>query len=245
MTLRMDKLVAYIRVSTTGQGRSGLGLEAQRDALASFASINGMDIVATFEEVESGKGSDALATRPQLRKALEAARKAKAAVAVAKLDRLSRDVHFISGLMSHKVPFLVAELGADADPFMLHIYAALAEKERKMISARTEASLAVVRAKIEAGVAMGRPHVSRSGRQVFKLGNPTTLDTARARGNSSLKANSDRFAANVLPIIRQIQATGTTTGRAIADVLNARGIPTARGGRWHDTSVRNVLRRSV
>ena len=113
----------------------------------------------------------------------------------------------------------MAELGADADPFMLPIYAASAEKERKMISERTEASLAAVRVKIEAGVSIGRPHISRSGRPVMKLGNPTTLDVASARGNQSLKANSDRLAANVLPIIRQIQESGVTTGRAIAEVL--------------------------
>jgi hypothetical protein len=109
----------------------------------------------------------------------------------------------------------------------------------------SRSGLAAVRAKIEAGIAAGQPHISRAGRPVMKLGNPTTLDVARARSNRSLKANADAFAANVLPIIRQIQESGVTTGRGIADILNARGIPTARGGRWHDSSVRNVLRRTV
>jgi DNA invertase Pin-like site-specific DNA recombinase len=125
----MQPAVAYIRVSTKGQGRSGLGLEAQKDALDRFAKAESFELVRTFTEVETGKGADALDRRPQLADALKAASRLKAPVVVAKLDRLSRDVHFISGLMQHRTPFIVAELGADTDPFMLHIYAALAEKE--------------------------------------------------------------------------------------------------------------------
>src|SRR6478752_6413432 len=122
----MRQLVSYIRVSTGKQGRSGLGIEAQRTAIARFAEAEGCEIAAEFVEVETGKGADALGCRPELAAALTAARKAKGAVVVAKLCRLSRDVAFISGLMAQRVPFIVAELGADADPFMLHIYAALA-----------------------------------------------------------------------------------------------------------------------
>ena len=124
----MQPAVAYTRVSTASQGRSGLGLEAQTAALARFAEAEGYRFVETFSEVETGKGADALDRRPQLSAALAAARKLKAPIIVAKLDRLSRDVHFISGLMSHRTPFIVAELGPDADPFMLHLYAALAEE---------------------------------------------------------------------------------------------------------------------
>ena len=124
----MSNLVSYIRVSTAQQGKSGLGIEAQRLALDAFAKANGFEIVAEFVEVETGKGSDAIERRPQLNAALAKARREKCAVVVAKLDRLSRDVHFISGLMVHRVPFIVAELGADVDPFMIHLYAALAEK---------------------------------------------------------------------------------------------------------------------
>src|SRR4249920_2878023 len=130
----MKTAIAYTRVSTDRQGRSGLGLEAQTAALARFAEAEGFDLIQTFEEVETGKGSDALDRRPQLNAALALAAKHKAPIIVAKLDRLSRDVHFISGLMTHKTPFIVAELGTDADPFMLHLYAALAEKERRLIS---------------------------------------------------------------------------------------------------------------
>jgi DNA invertase Pin-like site-specific DNA recombinase len=112
--------VAYERVSTAGQGKSGLGLDAQREAIARFAALEGLTIAETFTEIETAKG-DTLARRPKLAAALKAARKIKAPVIVAKLDRLSRDVHFISGLMAERVPFIVAELGADTDPFMLPI----------------------------------------------------------------------------------------------------------------------------
>ncbi|MGY2997420.1 MULTISPECIES: recombinase family protein [Mesorhizobium] len=138
----MSSAVAYYRVSTQRQGRSGLGIEAQRAAVAHFAEAEGIGIIQEFTEVETGKGSDALDRRPQLAAALALARQAKCPVIVAKLDRLSRDVAFIAGLMVQRVPFIVAELGADADPFMLHLYTALAEKERRLISERTKAALA-------------------------------------------------------------------------------------------------------
>jgi DNA invertase Pin-like site-specific DNA recombinase len=135
----MRNAVAYVRVSTAGPGKSGLGLEAQGEAIARFAAQEGFRVVESFAEIETGQGADALDRRPKLAAALKAARKLDKGcpVIVAKLDRLSRDVHFISGLMQHRTPFIVAELGADTDPFMLHIYAALAEKERRLISQRT------------------------------------------------------------------------------------------------------------
>lgn len=149
----MRQAVAYTRVSTREQGRSGLGLEAQRAAIVAFAEREQITVSGWFSEVESGKRvSDTLAERPQLGAALEASKAAGAPILVSKLDRLSRDVHFISGLMVHKVPFLVAELGADVDPFMLHLFAALAEKERAMISQRTKAALAALKAR---GVKLG------------------------------------------------------------------------------------------
>ena len=183
-------LVSYIRVSTATQGRSGLGIEAQRAAIERFAQTEGLTIVAEHVEIETGKGSDALDRRPKLREALSEARKAKASIVVAKLDRLSRDVHFISGLMSQRVPFIVAELGAEADPFMLHIYAALAEKERAMISERTTSALA--RAK-DRGVV---------------LGNRTNLAEVAASGGATTRQQADAFAANLMPLIRQLQASG-------------------------------------
>lgn len=218
------QLVAYIRVSTAGQSKSGLGLEAQKAALARFAAAEGFQIATEFTEVESGKGSDALDRRPQLAAALAEARKRKCAVVVAKLDRLSRDVHFVSGLMAHRVPFVVAELGTDADPFMLHLYAALAQKERSLISQRTRDALKAAKAK---GVVLGNPN----------------LADVRARAVASTKAEADRFAKNVAPVIHQIQSSGIASHRGIARTLNARGVATARGGQWTAVQVGSILQR--
>ena len=135
----MGKAIAYLRVSTQQQHRSGLGIEAQRTAVGRFAEVEGIAIISEFVEAETGKGADALDRRPQLAAALAAARSAKCAVLVSKLDRLSRDVAFVSGLMVERVRFIVADLGRQADSFMLHLYAALAEKERRLISERTKA----------------------------------------------------------------------------------------------------------
>src|SRR5450631_137404 len=143
----MATAIGYVRVSTRAQGRSGLGMEAQRAAIARFAEAEGLTVMQVFEEVETGSGADALERRPQLAAALKTARRAKAPVLVAKLDRLSRDVHFISGLMAHRVEFIVCDLGRQSDPFVLHLYAALAEKERGMISVRTKAGLAAAKAR--------------------------------------------------------------------------------------------------
>jgi DNA invertase Pin-like site-specific DNA recombinase len=125
MAAMTKPVVAYIRVSTARQGRSGLGLEAQQAAIARFCETESFEVAASFREEETGKGADALERRPELAKALAEAKRRRCPVLVAKLDRLSRDVAFIAGLMAQRVPFIVAELGADADPFMLHLYAAL------------------------------------------------------------------------------------------------------------------------
>jgi DNA invertase Pin-like site-specific DNA recombinase len=126
----------YVRVSTDKQGKSGLGMEAQKQALERFAAADGFELGRVYVEVETGKGSDAIDRRRQLAAALKEARRQRCSIAVAKLDQLSRDVHFISGLMVHRVPFLVADLGPDVDPFILHLFAALAQKERALISKR-------------------------------------------------------------------------------------------------------------
>ncbi len=219
-------LVAYYRVSTREQGRSGLGIDAQRAAVSRFAEAEGFEVAAEFTEVETGKGADALDRRPQLAAALAGARRNGKAcpIAVAKLDRLSRDVHFISGLMAHKTPFLVADLGPEVEPFLLHLYAALAEKERAVISQRTKAALAAAKAR---GQALGNPRLSE----------------ARAIANATRTAGADAFAATVAPAIREAQAAGAKSLRQIAAALNARGIATARGGKWEAATVRNVLRR--
>jgi len=176
---------------------------------------------------ETGRGSDALERRPQLAATLAAARSAKCPMAVAKLDRLSRDVAFIAGLMVQKVPFIVAELGIDAYPFMLHLYAALAEKERRLISERTLSALAARKAQ---------------GKQ---LGNRSNIQAAGTNGRRRAEASAEAFAANVMPIINSLRASGVTTLAGIADALNARGVPTARGGRWHVSTVMYLLRRSA
>jgi DNA invertase Pin-like site-specific DNA recombinase len=217
-------IVSYIRVSTARQGKSGLGLDAQRTALARFAESEGLEVVAEFVEVETGKGSDALDRRPQLAAALAEARKRKCAVVVAKLDRLSRDVRFISGLMAHKVPFVVAEFGSDADPFMLHLYAALAEKEQSLISQRTRDALKAAKVR---GVVLGNPN----------------LADVRNDAVASTKAQALRFAKNVAPIIREIEASGVSSHRGIARALNARGVGTARGGQWTAVQVGSILQR--
>jgi DNA invertase Pin-like site-specific DNA recombinase len=163
----MPNAIAYYRVSTKQQQRSGLGIEAQRAAVARFAESEGFTIIGEYVEAETGKGADALDRRPQLAAALAAAKTAKSSVLVSKLDRLSRDVAFVAGLMAQRVPFIVAELGRDADPFMLHLYAALAEKERRLISERTRAALAAKKAQ---GAALGNPtsiaQAGQMGRQI-------------------------------------------------------------------------------
>jgi DNA invertase Pin-like site-specific DNA recombinase len=211
----MKSAIAYTRVSTAQQGKSGLGMEAQQAALVRFAEAEGFDLVQTFQEVETGKGADALNRRPQLAAALKAAKKMKSPIIVAKLDRLSRDVHFISGLMAHKTPFIVAELGADADPFMLHLYAALAEKERAMISRRTKDALAAKKAQ---GVALGG---------------------LRAHGAQAREDAIER-AEQLRPIFDELAGL---SARKIAAVLNERKVTTPAGGDWHAATVIRVQKR--
>src|SRR3954463_10625803 len=227
MPFCIERAVAYYRVSTKQQQRSGLGIEAQRATVTRFAEAERLTIVAEFVEIETGKGSDALDRRPQLAAALAAARAAKCSVLVSKLDRLSRDVAFVSGLMAQRVPFIVAELGRDADPFMLHLYAALAEKERRLISERTKAALA---AKKAAGAS---------------LGNPVNLRLAGASGRAVSVAAADGLARSLSPVLHSIRAEGALTLRAMAASLNRRGIKSSRGGEWYPSSVANLLSRSL
>ena len=221
----MSKIVSYLRVSKEAAAEARAqprnGIEAQRAAIAAFAVNHGHEIAAEFEEVETGKGADALDRRPQLKAALDQAKALRCPVVVSKLDRLSRDVHFISGLMAHKTTFVVAELGPDIDPFMLHIYAAVAEKERSLISQRTKAALAAKKAR-------GEP-----------LGNPR-LAEAQSKGVASIKAEADAFAINVKPILISL---GDISAQAKARELNARRVATASGGKWSATTVLRLQRR--
>lgn len=224
----MSTAIAYLRVSTEDQGRSGLGLEAQRAAVKQFANAEGMAIGEWFTEVETGKGADALDRRPQLAAALKAAKKARAPVVVAKLDRLSRDVHFISGLMAQRVEFIVTALGRQADPFVLHIYAALAEKEREMISQRTKAGLAAAKARGQAlGAARRKP----------------TAEQLRAAGATSV-ARADQFARdNRFVIAGAVNATGGNMTAAAKQLNEGGKLLSAEGKPWDRRSVAAVIRR--
>ncbi|KQT86451.1 recombinase family protein [Methylobacterium sp. Leaf466] len=220
----MVAYVEYRRVSTGEQGKSGLGLDAQATTIRAFVQAQAGEIIATFTDVLSG-GDDA---RPELAKAQAFARKHGAWVVVSKLDRLSRKVEFISTLMNRKeARFVVAELGHDVDPFMLHIYAAVAEKERALIASRTRAALAERKA------------------QGVKLGNRTNLREAQSAGNAAWSAAAQARRANVLPIIEQIRGAGITTLAGIARALNARGVTTARGGAWSAVQVSRILDRAA
>ncbi len=208
----MRPAIGYIRVSTTKQGRSGLGLEAQQAALERFADAEGYSFAETFKDVESGKHDED--HRPALKAAIERARKEGAPIIVAKLDRLSRDVHYISGLMRHHVRFIVTELGADTDPFLLHLYAALAEKERKMIGERTKAAMAAAKAR---GVQIGG-----------------------LRSNGQLAAEAKQRAEGLRSLFEELSAN---SAREIARILNERGIETPNGGKWHAATVIRVRHR--
>jgi DNA invertase Pin-like site-specific DNA recombinase len=209
----MRPAIGYIRVSTAKQGRSGLGLEAQQEALRRFGEAEGFNFVETFTEVESGQHGDD--SRPELAAALLRARREKAPIIVVKLDRLSRDVHYISGLMKHRVPFIVTELGVDTDPFLLHLYAALAEKERKLISDRTKAAMKAAK---DRGVVLGG--LRDKGVELQR----ETLQ--RAEG---LRGAFEELA--------------DLSARRAAAELNARGVPTPEGGKWYATQVIRVRKR--
>lgn len=215
----MKPVVAYIRVSTARQGRSGLGLEAQQAAILRFCENEGFEVISTHVEVETGKGSDALDRRPELAAALAQAKRKKCPVLVAKLDRLSRDVSFIAGLMAQRVPFIVAELGADADPFMLHIYVALAEKERRLISARTRAALQAAKAR---------------GKRLGRNGAETLAPAYKAEAVERAKV--------LAPVLGELKAAGLSA-RRMANELNQRAVATPAGGRWHAQTVIRVLER--
>jgi len=224
MTNTVSKAVAYYRVSTSQQGRSGLGLESQQAVVRAFCEREGIELLSEVVEVETGMGSDALERRPILAAALRTAKTLDAALIVAKLDRLARDVHFISGLMAKRVQFITVEHGLDADPFTLHLSAALAEKERQLISERTKAALVAAK---ERGVV---------------LGNTTNLDIARVAGHETNKRMAATFAENLRPIMQPMLDAGASF-REIARHLNSMGIQTARGGVWAATQVSAITKR--
>lgn len=194
----MTRAVAYLRVSSREQGKSGLGLEAQREAIERFCEADGeLTVSDWFTEVESGKRvSDTLAKRPQLAAALNRAEQLKGPVIVAKLDRLSRDVHFVSGLMIHGVEFIACDLGRQSDPFMLHLFSALAEKERALISQRTTAALGALKRR---GKKLGSPSPKIGGKVSAELRQVAAIARDRvwlaAAGSGSLAERAARLNA--------------------------------------------------
>jgi DNA invertase Pin-like site-specific DNA recombinase len=215
------KFVAYYRVSTARQGASGLGLDAQREAVAQYLNGGAWDLVGEFTETETGKGADALAKRPQLSAALDLCRKTGARLLIAKLDRLARNVHFVSGLMESKVKFVACDL-VDANELTIHIMAAFAEHEAKRISERTKDALRAAKAR---GAVLG-------------AAGPTNLKpNVEARQQAA-----DEFAGSLSRVIAGFKAAGMTQ-RSMVDELNALGIKTARGGAWTLIQLQRLLAR--
>lgn len=208
------KFVAYYRVSTAQQGRSGLGLEAQESAVKSYLNGGKWELIGEFTEVESGKRKN----RPQLQAALALCKKQKATLVIAKLDRLARNLHFISGLMEAKIDFLAVDMPS-ANRMTVQIMAVFAEEEGRAISARTKAALASAKA-----------HGVLLGQHGAKLG---ALNHARAKSE----------AARLRPIVDELTGTGIRTPQAIADAMNKKGVMTPHGKLWHRTSVQRLLAR--
>jgi DNA invertase Pin-like site-specific DNA recombinase len=219
MIAHRGKFVAYSRVSTDRQGKSGLGLEAQREAVLAYLDGGNWQLVGEFTEVESGKRSD----RPQLAAALAACKRHKAKLVIAKLDRLSRNLAFIAALMDSGVEFVAVD-NPHANKLTVHILAAVAQHEREMIVQRTKDALAAAKAR---GVVLGNPRLAE----------------ARGKAIAESSAAADAFAANVLPIINEIRASGVSSLRGIARALTARGIRTARGGQWTAVQVGDIVNR--
>jgi DNA invertase Pin-like site-specific DNA recombinase len=222
------RLIAYERVSTARQGKSGLGLEAQRKAIDDFAASRGAEVLARFTEIESGRKAE----RPELKKALDLARLTGATLVIAKLDRLSRNAAFLLTLRDSGVRFLACDM-PEANDLTVGIMALVAQQEREAISRRTKEALAAAKAR---GVKLGNPNGAAALRRAGEGG---------AALRKAVSANADRFADELAPVVENLRASGFTSLRAIAAELNGRGMLTRRGGLWHVSNVRNLLRRQV
>ena len=217
--MQSDKFISYLRVSTQVQHASGLGLDAQRNAVSGY--LRGRPLSREFIEVESGAKSD----RPELKNALEYARKQKATLIIAKLDRLGRNVAFVAGLLESSIEFAFADM-PQANKLTLHIMSAMAQHEREMISKRTKEALAAKKAR------------------GFKLGNTVNLTEAQEIGRGVIKCNVDAYALLVMPHINEIAKSGIKSYHKLADILNSRGIKTRCGSKWHGSSVRAIIIRA-
>jgi DNA invertase Pin-like site-specific DNA recombinase len=225
--MAQGKFIAYYRVSTDRQGRSGLGLEAQQEAVRNYLNGGSWSLVAEVVEVESGKRND----RPKLAEALRLCRLHGATLVIAKLDRLARNVNFVSNLMESGVDFVAVDF-PQANRLTVHILAAVAEHEAEAISSRTKAALQAAKAR---GVKLGGnrgnlPAVAKEG--------------ARASVAARVEA-AERRAADLVPVLRELQADGATSLRKIAHALNARKIEAPRGGEWSAVQVKRVLERAA
>lgn len=223
-TVKHLRYAAYFRVSTKQQGKSGLGLDAQREAVRRHLVGNPDATVTEFVEVESGKRKD----RPELAKALQLCRQTGAVLIIAKLDRLARNVAFVSSVMESGIEFVACD-NPQANRLTLHILAAVAEDEARRISERTKAALEAAKVR---GVKLGGDRGYRpSGAPLEAL--------------AGLAAGADRFAEGVMPLLHELQENGVTSLLGMARALNENGIRTSRGGQWHASTVRNVLKRSA
>lgn len=217
----------YCRVSTREQGRSGLGLAAQREIIGQSARQWGVTLLGVVEEVQTGKGHDALNRRPKLAALLKQCRREKAALIVAKTSRLARNVAFGSSILETPIRFIACDAGLEADKFNLHIRMAIDENERQRISENTKAALQAAK------------------RRGQKLGNPKPLRAAHLRGIAAQMERADAFAVETLPTIEAYRRQGLTF-RAIAEKLNQRRIPTAReGGSWYAPMIHKMLQRGL
>lgn len=221
------QFVLYTRVSTEEQGTNRNGLEAQLAALHYFASHQGGEVIGHYQEVVSGAAS--LDDRPMLRQAIAHTRRTKAVLLVSKLDRLSRSVEFISRMMNETVRFASAEDGLDCLPFVLHIKAAMAEQERRLISERTRAALQAKKAR---GELLGH-HTHKA---------PSSIVKAREAAGKAHAAAADNHAVKLAPVLYRLRGQGLTLAQ-MAGELNAMGHPTARGGLWYASTVCNLLKR--
>lgn len=228
-------------MSTGAQGRSGLGLDAQRQAVAELANQRGLDTLAEFTEVESGKRND----RPELLKALHHAKVTGAVLVIAKLDRLSRNAAFLLALRDSGVRFLAADM-PDANDLTIGVMAVIAQAEREAISKRTKEALQAVKQRLSN---TGSHTSARSGRTIRRLGNPngTMAMRAASKGNGAAVAGARRVASeragDLRSLVDEIKREGTQTFSGIARTLNQRGVLTARRKQWHAATVRNVIGR--
>jgi DNA invertase Pin-like site-specific DNA recombinase len=218
----MTKYIGYYRVSTQKQGVSGLGLEAQEKAVKDFLKNNGGELIGSFVEVESATGRDALKKRPKLKQALEACRKQKCTLLISRLDRLARNVAFISNLMETKIPFTVADLPFNCDPVMLHFYAVMSEWEARQISSRTKLALQAAKAR---GVVLG------------------ATGPANLKGNQAQRAKeADQRAEDLRHVISDMAGRGMTE-RAMCEKLTRVGVKTAQGCEYSVAQLRRVRAR--